>query len=473
MTYRRFSYNEFFGELQCDSKQVTGSMFEFWYNGKLYLIDCGLLQGDGNEKENFDIKLNKEEIEKLEAIIITHGHIDHCGMLMKYVAAGYNGPIYTTNTTKKIFKYNLADTVKVQNEYAQEFGYKFFANPSDVFDTIEQTVTLDYYERLEIAENMFLTLLPNAHIPGAAMALFEIDAPFHIPKCETLEDTINLLFTGDLGFNNPFIDNQEVPERIRKLPLTIICESTYGASESKDVEVKFQDDIISLFDKKRIIIPVCALNKAQEILYQLSMIERVYPLPKIYYDGPLSHNYTREYPTYEEVKEEMKDFLPNNVIFVTKENRGKVLNTVNPIIVTTSGMGTNGPAKTYIENTVGDKDTVIYFTSYCAEGTLGRKLLDSTDTVEIGGAKKKLEAEVMTTGEFSSHAKRDEIYAFLKQFENIKTIYLNHGDDGVKEKFKEYLEEEGLNNIYIISGRKFRIGPYGMMKELKVCNERG
>ncbi len=467
MTYRRFSYNEFFGELQCYSKQVTGSMFKFWYNQKLYLIDCGLVQGDGNDKENFEIKLSKDELDKVEAIIITHGHIDHCGMLMKYVAAGYNGPIYTTNTTKKILKYNLPDTVKVQNEYAQDTEYRYFANISDVMQTIDQVVTLDYYEKNEISEDIFLTLIPNSHIPGAAMVLIEITAPDNI-KCETLENSINLLFTGDLGFHNPFIDNKEVPERIKKLPLTIICESTYGASDSTDVESKFKEDIVNLFGKKRILIPVCALNKAQEILYHLGKIQRAYPLPKIYYDGPLSHSYTREYPEYEEIREDMKDFLPENINFVTKENRGKVLNTVNPIIVTTSGMGTNGPAKTYIEKTVSDKDTVIYFTSYCAENTLGRKLLDSTDTVEIGGVERKLEAEVMTTGEFSSHAKRDEICEFLKQFKNIKTIYLNHGDNGVKESFKEYLEENGLNNVYIISGKNFRLGPYGMIKELKV-----
>jgi Cft2 family RNA processing exonuclease len=167
----------------------------------------------------------------------------------------------------------------------------------------------------------------------------------------------------------------------------------------------------------------------------------------------------------------MLDFLPKNLTFVDKTIRPQVLYDYNrKIVLTTSGMGSYGPAQVYLPEYVARKDALIHFTGYVAEGTLGRKLKDTPhgDTVEIGGLVVRKRADVEYTTEFSAHAKADEMIRFLQQFHNLKLVLLNHGEIDSKEAFaRRILDEVETKQLGIIDREYlFRVNPYGFQKSL-------
>ena len=192
----------------------------------------------------------------------------------------------------------------------------------------------------------------------------------------------------------------------------------------------------------------------------------------IYFDGKLAIKYTNLYLNDElGIKEEMKDFLPDNLTFVDKSTRMDIISDHKcKIIVTTSGMGSYGPAQTYIFEYITRKNALIHFTGYTAEGTLGRKLKDAevNGPVEISGALFKKRATVEYTTEFSDHAKADEMISFLKQFNDLKLVLVNHGESETKSEFcTRIIEEVDVKNVGNL-GREyfFRINPYGLVKTL-------
>ena len=167
----------------------------------------------------------------------------------------------------------------------------------------------------------------------------------------------------------------------------------------------------------------------------------------------------------------MKDFLPENLTFVSKENRNEVLDSKDKkIIVTTSGMGSYGPAQLYIPEYIRRKGALIHFTGYTAEGTLGANLKNAEfgETVEFGGCLLVKRANVEYTNEYSAHAKSDEMIEFLKQFEDLKLVLINHGETKSKKEFsKKVLNEIDTKDVGLL-GREyfFRINPYGLVKTL-------
>lgn len=171
------------------------------------------------------------------------------------------------------------------------------------------------------------------------------------------------------------------------------------------------------------------------------------------------------------IKPEMRDFLPDNLTWVDKESRGSVLEDENKkIILTTSGMGSYGPAQVYIPEYISRNKALIQFTGYTAEGTMGNRLKSTElgEMVEVGGLIAKKRADVEYTTEYSAHAKADEMIAFLKQFKNLKLVLVNHGESQTKEIFAERIVNEVDTKRVGLLGREyfFRVDPYGLVKTL-------
>lgn len=430
-----------------------------------FVVDCGLFQETGCEDFNKDLPFNANEI---EFCVVTHNHVDHIGRLPLMVKNGFIGNIYTTNSTGRLLPLTLADSFKVLRDVSKRKNRKMLYDELDVFKTEALITPCNYEETFNANENIKVTFLKNGHLVGAALVLVQISYPHF--------DDINLFFTGDYNNKNMFFDVPNIPKWILKLPITVIQESTYGYMDSSCMEKVFNNNIIDCIKNNgTAIVPVFSLGRAQEILYEIKCMQNSGELSKdipIYFDGKLAFKYTNLYlKGVLDINPEMKDFLPDNLTFVDKALRTQVLDDIGTkIVITTSGMGSYGPAQTYIPKYISQKNALIQFTGYTAEGTLGSRLKSSKcgENVEVGGLVVKKYAKVEYTTEYSAHAKADEMINFLKQFEILKLVLVNHGQTDVKIKFaKRILDEVEPKNVGIL-GRDyfFRINSFGLVKTL-------
>lgn len=461
---------KFYADIMAFHPEVTGSLLLVvvkYPDGRTtkFIVDCGLFQERKYSEYN---KVLPFEAETLDFVLVTHNHIDHTGRLPLLVKNGFNNNIYLTNQTKPFIRYALKDSFKVLRNTAKRDNEKVLYSEDDVDKTLEKIVGCEYNDTIQINPNVKVTFLSNGHLIGAAMILVQLSCP----GCED----INILFTGDYNNKNMFFDVLPVPEWVKKLPLTIVQESTYGTMDSTETKCCYKENVLKAIEnKKTVITPVFSLGRAQEILYELKTLQRSGKLSKdvpIFLDGKLAIKYTEIYRTENlNIKEEMKDFVPENIVFVDKLSRPTILKDENvKLILTTSGMGTYGPAQTYIPEYLSRKNALIHFTGFTAEGSLGAKLrsAEKGKTVDVSGLILIKRADVEYTTEYSAHAKADEMLEFLKQFQNIRFILVNHGENNVKESFAGRIRENIKTRQVGILGREyfFRIDPYGFVKPL-------
>ncbi len=433
-----------------------------------FVVDCGLFQEKDYSKYNKDFPFDGEDI---EFALITHNHVDHIGRLPLMIKNGFEGKIYATNATCLFMPYALSDSYKVLKDVAKRNHEPQLYSEADVSETCHRLVPCEFRQTVRIDQNISATFLKNGHLVGAALILVQI-------KYQGYDD-INLLFTGDWNGKNMFFDVPKIPKWIKKLPLTIIQESTYGTTDSKEANTMagtFEKNLLNCVGNGGTFVTlVFSLGRAQEILYVIKKLQDDGKLSKeipIHFDGKLAQQYTKLYKTENlGLNGKMLDFLPKNLIQVEKSSRAEVLeDTGRKIIVTTSGMGTYGPAQVYIPEYITRENCMLHFTGYTAEGTLGEKLKSAEEdaTVRIGGLVCKKRAKVEYTTEFSAHAKADEMIEFLKQFENLRMVLVNHGETETKLAFSKRITEEVKPRNVAILNRDycFRIGPYGLIRQL-------
>lgn len=465
-----------------------------------FLVDCGLFQREGKkndieesnnhpveqgdyeaekaEKELADrekeevLKLNKNldfDPANVDFCMVTHNHIDHTGRLPLLVKKGFRGKIYTTETTCKLLPEALADSYSVLKGRAKAAGQPPLYEEDDVACTVSLCNPCNYEETIHINDYVKVNFFQNNHLPGATMILVRI-------SYQNFED-INLLFTGDYNEKNVFLKETSLPKWVLDLPLTVIQESTYGDTDSTEIESCFDRNILNAVEQEwTVLVPVFSLGRAQEILYRLKGLQTSGLLDvqiPIYLDGKLAIRYTNMYRKgFVEFKDDMLDFLPENFTYVDKPLRNTLLNEDYSckIILTSSGMGSYGPARTYIPAFLGRQKMLIHFTGYTAVGTLGRKIKDAPDNedIDVAGFTVKKRALVEYTSEFSSHAKADTMIDFLKKFNDLKLVLVNHGEPEVKEAFAARIVEEVNSKHVGVLNREtlFRVGPWGLEKTI-------
>ena len=461
---------KFYADIMSFHPEVTGSLnlvVVKYPDGTTtkFIVDCGLFQEREYSEYN---KMLPFESETLDFVLVTHNHIDHTGRLPLLIKNGYNKNIYMTNITEYFIKLALNDSYKVLKNTAKRDNDKVLYSEDDVQRTLEKIIGCDYNKTVQIQPNIKATFLSNGHLIGAAMILVQIS----YPGCED----INILFTGDYNNKNMFFDVLPVPEWIKSLPLTIVQESTYGDMDSDEIVSCYKENILKAVNSgKTVVTPVFSLGRAQEMLYEIKTLQQSGKLSKeipIYFDGKLAIKYTKVYLQNDiGIKEEMKDFMPENLTYVDNDLRPDLLEDENPkIILTTSGMGSYGPAQTYIPEYLAKENALIQFTGFTAEGTLGARLKNTEKgmPVDVAGLLVIKRADVEYTTEYSAHAKADEMIEFLKQFTNTKLILVNHGETDVKEKFAERILKNVTTKHVGILGREyfFRIDPYGWVKTM-------
>ena len=460
----------FYADIMATNSEVTGScnlvIVRLPNDEKIrFVVDCGLYQEKEYNEKNHELPFDSEHI---DFCLVTHNHVDHTGRLPLMVKQGFHHKIYATETTCKLLPLALADSYRVLRDVSKRKNCKSLYDEEDVERVKTFLQPCKYNETIEIGENVKVTFFNNGHLIGAAVILVQISYPGF--------ENINILFTGDYHWKNTFFDVEPIPESVLELPLTVIQEATYGNMETSEIKPCFKENVRKCIENGgSVVAMVFSLGRSQEILHEFQTMQNEGILNTdipIYFDGKLAVRYTQMYLKEElGIKPELKDFLPQNLTFVDKTNRCSVLaDTGTKIILTTSGMGSYGPAQLYIPEYITRENVLIHFTGFTAEGTLGHRLKETKvgDVVEVGGLFAKKKAQVEYTTEYSAHAKADEMISFLQQFSNLKLILVNHGESDVKNVFAERIVREVDPKRVGVLGSEyfFRINPYGLVKTM-------
>lgn len=476
------SKERFYVDIMALQPEVTGScnlVIVNYPNGSKtrFVVDCGLFQESGYSEYNGNFPFNAENV---EFCVITHNHVDHTGRLPLLVKQGFKGKIYVSKDTNVLLPLALEDSYKVLKDVAKRNNAKQLYSETDVSETLKRVIPLnfagkqkdstelEFEETVTTKSNIKITMFKNGHLIGAAIVLIQIQYEGY--------ETIYLEFTGDYNKNNSFLEVPELPKAVKKLPLTIIQESTYGTTNSDEVVECFEKNVLECIQNGGTVVNMAfSLGRFQEILYKLKIMQDEGKLSTnipIYADGKLGLRYTELFSKGKlDIRKETIDFLPENLCFVSKDNRAEILESEDcKIIVTTSGMGTYGPAPQYIIKYIKQPKSLIQFTGFTTEGTLGARLknAENGDVVPVGGMFAVKRAKVEYTTEFSAHAKANEMISFLKQFENLKLVLVNHGETTVKESFaKRIVQEVKVKDVGIL-GRQYlyRVGHYGFIKTM-------
>lgn len=483
---------KFVVELTTKQMNVTGSenilRFKDNHDEEIcILVDCGMLQEvniNTFSKENVDFNF---DIKKVKGVLITHAHNDHVGKLPCLIKAGYDGKVYMSKETALFLENVLLDNLKIHREEAKKMNKKPLYDEGDIQKVIDLLEPLDYKKLYKISYNgvnVEFTLYRNNHILGASSIWLRLGKEF---------EKINFVFSGDYNKANELLKKEvHTPKRaIKAKNINIVLESTYGATkrEEKTNFNDFEEQIIeAVLNKKKVLIPINALHKAQEVLeiirkIKLQMLEEKKEFPKVYLDGKLAIKHTY---TYAGILK--KNYKPSGLIEIyDAASRNEAIENPNALILATAGMMSNGPVVQYMKKLLADQNTKIIIVSYCAEGTVGRKLLEKVEYIrnarKIGKKEKEINkiinlfgkelfvnADVEKVTSLSTHARQEELMDFLKNFNkrNISSVLLNHGEEIVREKFKKIIEEEldiNEEKIHLFDKRnRFIFSKHGLEK---------
>lgn len=447
------------------ARRVTGSKHLLTSkSGTKILLDCGLFQGIGTNELNASFGFNPKEV---DYVILSHAHIDHTGLLPKLIKEGFNGMVYCTPATKSLCGIMLMDSARIQesdvtriNKRRKKRGDELLEalyDEADAEKAIDLMVTKGYHTPFEIVPGVKFSFYETGHILGSAGVYIEFE-----------EDGRNksLFFTGDIGRPNDKILRE--PEAFPQSDY-IISESTYG-DKLHEAEEDMRAHLLQIVNKTcvvnkgRLIIPAFSVDRTQELIYALDVLENEGKLPRIpvYIDSPLSVKATLVMRQHEEefnpeilsyIKRDGDAFGFDNLHYITKVEDSKAINTSKEpcIIISSSGMAEAGRIKHHIKNNCENPNNTILIVGYCSPSSLGYQIKVRADKIRIFGDEFQLNANVEVMDSFSAHADYKEMISYLscQDTSKVKKIFLVHGEIDRQIAFKARLEKTGFRNIEI------------------------
>ncbi len=432
---------------------VTGSKHLLeWHNRRL-LLDCGMFQG----RKELRLK-NREPFpvdpKTIDAVIISHAHIDHLGYLPKLVKEGFKGPVYATRATCDLAEIMLRDSAHIQEEdakHATKFGYSKHEKPEplytvqDVEKTLPLFVPLPYRQPVPILDTAKVSLRHNGHILGSAFVVVEIEENGQPTK---------VVYSGDVGrYNTPLLLDPDPPVNADFL----LLESTYGdrLHGGGDPKKELADVMLRTFERGgTVVIPAFALGRSQQMLFFLAdlMDEKVIPTVDVFLDSPMAVSVTWETRSHPEelgakllagIQAERVFKRPNVHYLTTREQSQKLNDHQGPaVIVSASGMATAGRVLHHMSRLLPDPKNSIIIVGYQAEETRGRKLIEGAEYVKIHGQHIKVKAEIVNISSMSGHADYSEMMPWLRKMRTPMRTFLVHGEDTGLQAMSDRLHTE-------------------------------
>jgi metallo-beta-lactamase family protein len=437
------------------AREVTGSKHLVEANGKKILLDCGMFQGsrklaDQKNREQFT------DATDIDVVILSHAHIDHSGCLPFLVKSGYTGDIICTSATQDLCKFMLMDSAFIQerevdfmNRHKLDTPIEPLYDSDDAAQTINQFKTVEYYTRTELFDGIFLTFKNAGHILGAAIVCLEI----HDQEDGKVK---KLVFTGDLGRKESAILKD--PDYVDSTDI-LIMESTYGNRFHKWIK-DVDEHMATLINETaakggKIIIPAFALERTQEVVYHLNLLQKDGKIPAlpVFVDSPLAVNVTQVFRAHtdcynDETKEEFTNNSENpfgfgRLTYINSVEESKALNDKQGpmIIISASGMCEFGRILHHLRNNIEDSRNLVLIVGYQAENTLGRKLVDKEKQVKIFGEVMRVKARVEVLDAFSGHGDRSDLIDFVSHVQDVQKIFLVHGEENQGLTFSQILKE--------------------------------
>ncbi|MBL8061039.1 MAG: MBL fold metallo-hydrolase [Chthonomonas sp.] len=450
------------------AQTVTGSKHLLEVDGKQILVDCGLFQGGRELRERNWLPFGFDPL-SLDAVIVTHAHIDHIGLLPKLIKEGYRGPLYATPGTIGLARISLPDSGRLQEEEAKYHNKHRSSRhdpalplytEADAFEALKLFKPIRYNQLQSLPGGASFRFLPAGHILGSGYA--EV----------FFENGDRILMGGDLGrFNTPIINDPTMVEYAEYL----VVESTYGdrLHSTENAKDRLREVIqAAIQDHLTIIVPSFSIGRTQELLYYINELqrERAIGFIPIYVDSPMGVSATALYDkTLDDHDLDMRLRLdegddpldPDGLTLVRDVNQSKAINSMTGpmMIIAGSGMANGGRVIHHLKHRLRRRDTLVLFTGYQAEGTMGRDLLEGASEVTIHGQPVEVNAQVDKLNSLSAHADQGEIMHWLRGFkEPPRKTFIVHGEPKAQETLAEKIRAElGWNVIIPRQGERVEL----------------
>lgn len=434
------------------AESVTGSRFLVEVDNFRFLFDCGLFQGLKELRlRNWDAF--PVDPASIDAVVISHAHIDHCGYLPKLVKDGFNGPVYCTLPTADLMEIMLLDSAKLQEEeaeYARKKRYSKHTNPEalyvekDVRDTFPLFRIVGYKQKMAIHKNVEIVFQDAGHLLGSAITEIFIQGNTQRKK---------LVFSGDIGRYQQAVLRE--PSAIEQADVLFI-ESTYGNKPNPYDSP--EDDLTRIvnetFQRKGVlVIPAFAVGRTQGLLYYLRKLMKENKIPDVpvYVDSPMAISATYLFFKHmdfhkmgETVKEFAQEIETNMLVFVKSGEHSKELNDLKSqaIIISASGMMTGGRILHHMFNRLPNEQDTFLIAGFQAEGTRGRNLVEGSKTIRIYGEEVPVHCKIETITSMSGHADQEELFTWMSNFkEKPKMTFTIHGEGRDLYMYAEQIRE--------------------------------
>lgn len=425
---------------------VTGSKYLLTYRNKLILIDCGLFQGlkQLRLKNWAPLPINPKEV---DAVVLTHAHIDHSGYLPLFVKNGFSGKVYCSAATSDLCEVLLLDAAHLQEEeakYANKGGFSKHApalplyTQADAQNALTLLSTVDYGQNIDLGDGLTMQLSPSGHILGSAFV-------------RIFSSKTSIVFSGDIG--RPHDVLMKAPARIKQADY-LVMESTYGnrLHEKSDPKIKLARIINETVKNNGIVvIPVFAVGRAQELLYYIHLLKASNAIAShipVFLNSPMAVDATAIFNHFKDehrLTSEQSHALCHTAHIVNSVEESKRLNeSKGPmIILSASGMATGGRVIHHLKAFAPDAKNTILFVGFQAAGTRGAAMLDGVESIKIHGEYVPVKAKVEYVPNLSAHADYLEMIDWLKGFESPpKKTFLTHGEPVAADAMRLHIQEQ-------------------------------
>lgn len=439
------------------AREVTGSCHILRVSGKTILLDCGLFQGRRRDAHEKNLRL-PVAIEEIDAIVLSHAHIDHAGRLPLLVRQGYAGTIWCTPATRDLCAVMLADSAQIQEKDAEFLARhgKEHAEPlysmRHAVRTIELMVGVPYHRAFDIVPGVRATFVDAGHILGSASVILD---------CTEGTQTRRLVFSGDIGRSGlPIIRDPEPPEGVD----TLVMESTYGNRDHESVEGARARLAAVIRDTAarggRVLIPAFAVGRTQELVYDLHVLAAAGAVPSVpvFIDSPLAIDTTSVFEMHpdlfdhsEELVRTARELFRFGLVHYTRDvEESKALARMHGpmVIIAASGMAESGRILHHLVQGASDPRNTILIVGFQAEHTLGRRIVERRPLLRIFGEETPLRADVEIVNGYSAHADRTELGSWVDRVRErsprLKRVWLVHGEPPAQCEFANTLQAKGL-----------------------------